>query len=60
MIYRYITLVLLTWIPSAYAYVDPGVSLFLIQGLLAALVSVVVFIRHPIEGIKKILKKIIK
>lgn len=57
---KLLVIVLMTWISSAHAYIDPGSGLLLIQGLLAALVSVVVFVRHPIEGIKKLMRKCCK
>lgn len=48
-----------SWVGSAHAYIDPGTGLLLLQGVLAGLVSLVVFIRNPIKSIKKFLNKFI-
>jgi hypothetical protein len=47
-------IVLLTCFYSipAYAYIDPGTNLFLLQGLLAILGGLIAFIKNPIEKIK--------
>lgn len=48
----YYFLVLLFISPNAHAYVDPGSSLLMLQGLLAAVGGVLIFIRHPIQTAK--------
>lgn len=45
----------LLWIPSAYAYVDPGSGAMLLQGLIALIGAVVVFMRKPVETIKRLI-----
>jgi len=42
---------------DAHAYIDPGSSILLLQGLLAALGAALVFIKHPIAAIKRLLKR---
>ena len=44
-------------VPSAFAYVDPGSGMLLWQGLIAALGVVLVFVRNPIQSIKKFLER---
>ena len=39
---------------DAFAYVDPGSGLLLIQGLLAVVGGAVVFIKDPVAGCKRI------
>lgn len=48
----FICFVFLTYATSASAYVDPGSTLLLIQGLLAAIGGVLMFVTHPIKTIK--------
>ena len=43
---------------SAHAYIDPSSSLLIIQGVLAFVGAVLVFIKHPIQTIKRWIKKI--
>ena len=45
------------WAMPAYAYVDPGSGLLLIQGLLAFLGGLLVFIKNPIKTIKHFFDK---
>jgi hypothetical protein len=54
----FVFFVTLTFVTSASAYVDPGSTLLLIQGLLAALGAVVVFVKNPIKTIKGWIAKI--
>lgn len=49
--------VLLTFVTSASAYVDPGSTLLLIQGLLALIGGIVVFVKNPIATIKSWIAK---
>jgi hypothetical protein len=42
---------------NAYAYIDPGTGMLLIQGLIAAIGAALVFIRHPIKSLKKLFSK---
>jgi hypothetical protein len=56
----YIIFVLLAFSPDAYAYIDPGSTLFLIQGLLALMGGLLVFIKKPIQTIKNLIAKIQK
>jgi hypothetical protein len=38
--------------PSAYAYIDPSSGLLLIQGLLALVGGVIVFLRRPMDKLR--------
>ncbi|WP_349742759.1 hypothetical protein [Roseateles cavernae] len=42
---------------SAFAYVDPGSGMLIWQGLLALLGAVLIFMRNPIEAIKRLLSR---
>ncbi|MFZ6689813.1 hypothetical protein ACO0K0_18890 [Undibacterium sp. SXout11W] len=45
----------LLFMPSlAFAYIDPGSGMLLIQGLIAFLGACIAFIKNPFEKIKKI------
>lgn len=44
----------------AYAYIDPSSMILGIQGIIAAVVSVVVWLVKPVTKIKKIIKSIFK
>ena len=47
----------LLFMPSlAFAYIDPGSGMLIIQGLIAFLGACIAFIKNPIEKIKKILR----
>lgn len=37
---------------SAFAYVDPGTGMLAIQGIVALLIGVLAFFRHPIQTIR--------
>lgn len=43
---------------SAFAYVDPGSGMLIWQGLLAALGAVIMFVRNPIEQIKRVWRRL--
>jgi hypothetical protein len=51
-------LVLLTYAPAALAYVDPGSTLLMIQGVLAVIGGIVVFVKNPIKAIKNLVAKL--
>lgn len=53
----YVFFVSLTFVTTASAYVDPGSTLLLIQGLLAAIGGIVLFIKNPIKAIKALVAK---
>jgi hypothetical protein len=58
---RFLVFLLLTLLYSrhAYAYIDPGSTMLLLQGLLAALGAVLVFVRHPIKTVKSLVLKLL-
>ncbi|RYG90249.1 MAG: hypothetical protein EON59_00150 [Alphaproteobacteria bacterium] len=59
MIRRKLLLVALALSPaSAFAYVDPGSGMLIWQGLLAALGAVIIFVRNPIEQIKRVWRRL--
>jgi hypothetical protein len=45
--------VLLGFASPTFAYVDPGTGMLAIQGLIALLIGVIAFIRHPIQTISR-------
>jgi hypothetical protein len=46
-------LVLLGFASPAYAYVDPGTGTLAIQGLIALVIGVIAFVRHPIQTARR-------
>ncbi|MEK8024809.1 hypothetical protein [Pseudaquabacterium rugosum] len=44
----------------SHAYVDPGSGMLLIQGIIAAIGAFVVFIKNPIEAIKRLISRLRK
>lgn len=48
-----LALLILSPLP-AFAYVDPGSGMLLIQGLIAIVGAIVVFVKHPIDTLVKI------
>ena len=42
------------FIEQAYAYVDPGSGLLILQGLLAVVVMLLMMIKHPIVTMRKL------
>lgn len=50
-------LTVLVTAPSAFAYVDPGSGMLLWQGLIAAVGMVLVFVRNPLQSIKRLLDR---
>jgi hypothetical protein len=51
-------LFLASYAQSAMAYVDPGSSLLALQGLLAVGGALLIYVRHPIKAIKRLLYRI--
>jgi hypothetical protein len=49
----YVFFVSLTFVTSASAYIDPGSTLLMVQGLLAVVGGIVVFVKNPIKSIKR-------
>lgn len=43
---------------TAFAYVDPGSGLMLLQGLIAIVGAVVVAVRNPLAALKRLIAKI--
>lgn len=59
MVRRVSVLILVLLYPlSALAYVDPGTGLILWQGLIAALGAVLLFVRRPWQGLKRLLNSL--
>jgi hypothetical protein len=48
---------LLTFPLCAFAYIDPGHATYFIQALMALISTVIFYFRHPVEFIKKFIKK---
>ncbi len=45
---------------TAYAYVDPGAGMLLVQGLIALIGAIVVFVKNPITSIKALIARLRK
>jgi hypothetical protein len=58
MLMKYLLILFALWIPSAHAYVDPGSGMLLWQGLIAVIGAIIVFVRHPIEWLRRLLRRI--
>lgn len=43
---------------TAFAYIDPGSGMLLWQGLIAAIGAVLVFIRNPLDRVKKLIARL--
>lgn len=55
---RLYLLVFLAALPNlAFAYIDPGSGMLLIQGLVAGIGAIIVFVKSPISTIKKLIAK---
>ncbi len=52
-----IAMVLLLSPIAAHAYVDPGAGMVLVQGLIALIGGVVVFVKNPIAAIKTLIAR---
>jgi hypothetical protein len=51
-------LLALSFTTDAFAYIDPGTGAFLVQSLIALFVSILFYLRHPIQFVKMIYRKI--
>ena len=51
-------LMAITAAAPVYAYIDPGSGLLYVQILLSAIAGAVAFIKHPIESMKALLRRI--
>lgn len=47
-----VLLLLMTGMTSAHAYIDPGTGMLAIQGLIALVIGVLAFVRHPIRTVR--------
>lgn len=57
----YVAALLLAALPmTAYAYVDPGTGMLLVQGLIALIGAIIVFFKNPVASIKALLTKLRK
>jgi hypothetical protein len=55
---RYGVLLMLAALPlSAHAYVDPGSGMLIWQGVLALIGAIIVFLRNPVESIKRLFSR---
>jgi hypothetical protein len=52
-----IAMVLLLSPVAAHAYVDPGTGMVLVQGLIALIGAVVVFVKNPVTAIKALIAR---
>lgn len=43
---------------TAHAYVDPGMGLLMLQGLFAALGAVVIFVKNPIQSLRRLIARL--
>ena len=43
---------------SAFAYVDPGSGMMMLQGLIALIGAIVVFVRNPVAAFKRLIERI--
>lgn len=57
---KYLLILAAFWIPSAHAYVDPGSGMLLWQALIAVIGAVIVFVRHPVDTLKRLYRKLFK
>ena len=55
---RFVLVGIFCFVPVAHAYVDPGSGLLLIQGLLAFIGGVVVFLKHPVQTFKQLIRRL--
>ena len=54
---RVFFILLLAHAPVAYAYIDPGSQILLLQGFLAIIGALIALIRHPIDTVKTLIKR---
>lgn len=58
---RFFLMLLALLLPaSAWAYVDPGSGMLMLQAVLAAVGAAIVFIRKPVEILKRLLRRLRK
>lgn len=60
MLMKYLLILVAVWIPSAHAYVDPGSGMLLWQALIAVIGAIIVFVRHPVDTLKRLYRKLFK
>ena len=60
MLMKYLLILVALWIPSAYAYVDPGSGMLLWQALIAVIGAIIVFVRHPVDAIKRLYRRLFR
>lgn len=48
------------WPIAAHAYVDPGSGMLLIQGLIALIGGIIVFVKHPVRTAKELWAKLFR
>ena len=53
-------LVLALWPIAAFAYIDPGSGMLLVQGVIALIGAIIVFIKNPFRTIKHLYHRIFK
>lgn len=53
-----VLILLLTASSSAQAYIDPGTGMLAIQGLIAVIIGVLAFVRHPIRSMRSWLERL--
>jgi len=49
----FVLCLLLTAASSAHAYIDPGTGMLAIQGVIALLIGIVAFVRHPVRTFRE-------
>lgn len=57
---KYLLILVALWIPSAHAYVDPGSGMLLWQALIAVIGAIIVFVRHPVDTLKRLYRNLFK
>jgi predicted membrane channel-forming protein YqfA (hemolysin III family) len=55
-LFIFLLLTLVAALP-AYAYIDPGTGTLAVQGLIALIIGIVAFVRHPIKTAREWLKR---
>ena len=57
---KYLAMFALLWLggPPAMAYIDPGTGMIAIQGLIALVIGVVAFVKHPIQSMRRLLRRV--
>ena len=52
-----VLLAMLGFASPAFAYIDPGAGMLAIQGLIALVIGVLAFVRHPIQTLGRRLRR---